>query len=149
MPSTPTSVKVIRYISIGLFVISLACPCYDTGNADGSFGQGAFLLLSGILWFMFASPGFVWLANPLLLYSWINAGKNRDRSFTLSIISLFLALCFLFYKDVITDEGGANTTPIIAHAIGYWLWLASIATMLLGNFCLQMLSARNKSGGVS
>jgi hypothetical protein len=131
------SAKAIRFISMALFLISLALPCYDTVEKNGEFGQGAFLLISGILWFMFASPGFVWLANPLLILSWVNAGKNRDRSFVLSIIAVFFALCFLFYKDIVKSESG-STTPIIAHNIGYWLWVSSILTMLLGNVYLQL-----------
>jgi len=138
MPNTSTThIKVIRYFSIGIFLISLACPCYDTGKEDGVVGQGGLLLLSGIMWFMFMSPGFIWLANVCLLMSWTYASKKRDKSFIMSIVAILIALCFLLYKDMIIDEGG-NTTPITGHRIGYWLWVASMLVMLLGNFYIQM-----------
>lgn len=133
-----TPIKLIRYVSIGLFLVSLACPCFDTGEEPGGMGQGGGLLLMGILWFFAVSPGFVWLANPLLFISWMSAGKKRDRSFITSITALLVALCFLFYKSIIKDEGGSNTTPITAHLIGYWVWLASMLTMVLGNFYMQL-----------
>jgi hypothetical protein len=144
MPITKPA-KTIKYLSISLFIISLACPCFDTNKEIGYIGQGGSLLLAGILWFMFASPGVVWLSNPLLLISWLSVGKKPNRSFITSIIAILLAMCFLFYKDIIIDESGSNTTPIIAHKIGYWLWLASMLTMLIGNLYLQLSSTNNQT----
>jgi len=137
--ATLTTSKFIRYFSIGIFIFSLLCPCFDTEKAAGGPGQGGGLLLQGLFWFMYMSPGFVWLANPLLLFSWIYLNKKRTRSLIFSVVSFFMAACFLFYKDMLTDESGSNSTPIIAHQAGYWLWLVSILIMLFGNLYLKVV----------
>jgi len=136
--------KITLYVSIGLFLLSLVCPCFDTGKDVGDWGQGATLLIMGTFWFIYPIPYGIWLANPALLFSWIFISRKPVLSFTLSLLASVLALCFLLCKELMTDESGSNYTPLIAHKIGYWLWLASMATMLFGNLYLELTSNKKE-----
>jgi hypothetical protein len=139
MPIT-TKKNITLYISIGLFLLSLICPCFDTGKDVGSWGQGAILLIMGIGWFIFPIPYGIWLANPALLFAWILVRRKPVTSFISSLVATVLALCFLLCKELLTDEGGSNYAPIVEHKIGYWLWLASMVTMLFGNLYHELTS---------
>lgn len=141
MPIT-TKKNITLYISIGLFLLSLICPCFDTGKDVGDWGQGAILLIMGIGWFIYPIPYGIWLANPALLFSWILVRRKPVTSFILSLVATVLALCFLLCKELLTDESGSNYAPIVEHKIGYWLWLASMVTMLFGNLYQELTSDR-------
>jgi hypothetical protein len=137
-----TAQKKVTYISLALFVISLACPCYDTGNEAGGWGQGATLLIMGITWFVYPIPYGIWLANPALLFSWKYISKKPVRSFILSIAATLLALGFLLCKELRLDESGSNFTPVTEHRVGYWLWLMSMFTMAFGNLYMELVSKK-------
>lgn len=76
-----------------------------------------------------------WWVNPLLFLSWILI-RNTEVSDKLSLISTILAASFLLFGSVIDDEAGHCNT-ITSYKLGYWLWLASSLTMLIGNRTLK------------
>ena len=55
------------------------------------------------------------------------------------MVAPVIALCFLFYNDILIDESGSKMAVITAHSIGYWL--ASISTVLVENLFLQMVAS--------
>lgn len=124
--------RVFLLISIGLFIASLTYPCFDTEKELGQSGEGAALLISGCFGFFTSFTGLIWLANPILLYSWILFNKSNLHSLIASIISLCVGLLFLKCSEMTINEGG-NTSIISDYRTGYWLWLASILVMVIGN----------------
>jgi len=126
-------VRITLFISIGLFLISLTQDGYCTTSNCDSLGVG--LLIMGAIGFFLSPAGFTWLANPILFYSWRKARYDNKPSLIASLIAFILSLAFLFFKKIVADEAG-NYYKIIGYQPGYWLWLMSSATMLIGNFVL-------------
>lgn len=118
--------------SIILFGLSLTQKAYCTGSecADS-------ILVLALGWAGVISGGAAisWLANPLLIFSWIFQKKNAKVSMFLSMFSFLLSLSFLMFGEVLDNEAGGK------HAItglkpGYWLWVGSNFVMLIGNHVL-------------
>ncbi len=78
---------------------------------------------------------FTWLANPLLLASWLFLGKEPGMALRLSLPATLLTLSFLLFGQIINDEAG-HYTRITGYGPGYWLWVASAATAFLGSLYL-------------
>jgi hypothetical protein len=80
--------------------------------------------------------GFTWLANPAILIAWIFIRKNPKKSLSASIVGFLLAISFLFFQNMVLDEGGNMQQITAYHHLGYWLWQASMVFMLSGNLIL-------------
>jgi hypothetical protein len=78
-------------------------------------------------------PTFPWLANPLLLVSWIFFRKKPKASFILSGIAFILMLSFLLVDEIITNEAGTKS-KVVSYELGYWFWVFSSFIMLIGNY---------------
>jgi hypothetical protein len=130
--------NVIRSISIVLFVAAMTQVCFDTESAPGESGEGAALVISGFFGFFSSITGLTWLANPALWYSWVQITRKPNHSLLASMLATIISLSFLLCKDMIVNEGGTTST-ITDVRIGYWLWLSSIGTMLIGNFIVKYL----------
>jgi hypothetical protein len=50
-----------------------------------------------------------------------------------------LSLSFLLHQQILVDEAG-NHSGITGYGAGYWLWVASTATAVIG--CLVAVCAR-------
>lgn len=125
--------KIFLFISVGMFIISLTQKsyCSSYGLCD-NFGYLS-LFFGWIGVFMLHIPAFTWLANPLLLGSWLFFRKNSKISFILSIIAFSLMLSFLLVDEIISNEAGTKS-KVVFYGLGYWLWLFSSFIMLIGNF---------------
>src|ERR1700712_640489 len=134
--------NLVLLISIVLFALSLSQKCFCTEGACGQDWEGIALLISGCIG-VFACPAWlVWLANPLLLFSWIYFNKKPQRSLVLNSISFLVAISFLFFREIITDEAG-NRQPITGYQIGYWLWVTSSLILLFGNIKTYLIRKRH------
>jgi hypothetical protein len=124
--------RVFFFASAGLFVTSLTQYCFWAAhNPHGVSGLLALLLG----WVPYGGINSVsWFANPLFLLSWILIWIRSRRYFAIipSLLALALALSFLAQEGVMLDEGGGRH-PITRYGPGYWLWIASIAAILIGN----------------
>ena len=126
------SKKIILTISIIIYIISLTQEGFCT-NIAGHCAKGFMYLLVGWLGvFMLHSPAMVWLANPILLFSWIRIKKKEKQSLIFSSISLITMLSFLLFDEIILNESGA-LSRITSYGLGYWLWVSSAFIMVLGN----------------
>lgn len=108
-------------LSISLLAIALTQKCYCT---TGSCGDSIAALC--------------WLANPLLILSWIFI-KNNKLSLIMSVLSTLIAISFLLFDEIIADEAG-HYRRIIGYEIGYWLWVSSNGIMLFGNYLIKKIS---------
>lgn len=93
--------------------------------------------------FVFGGAALTWLANPLLITSWIVVNRNRRLSFLTSTLAFVLSLSFLFFEEVISDEAG-HYSKIISYESGYWLWLSSTVVMAMGNMLMTIIERKNR-----
>ena len=119
-------------LSLLLFVISLTQECFCTLGNNCDSGGYILLLIGWMGVFMLHLPAMAWLANPVLLFSWIFMNKKPKTSLTLSIISLLLTLSFLLFDEIINNEAGIPE-KITVIKLGYWLWVSSAFIMVIGN----------------
>lgn len=134
--------KIVALIlSILLFIISLTQPAFyiDRSDPDG-WANSIGLLLIGWTGTLAGGAGLAWLANPLLLFSWIFFFKKPKVSLRLSVIATFFAASFLMFHKILTDEAG-NYSTITVRKAGYWFWLSSTS---LFSLCSILLYYRYK-----
>ncbi len=115
-------------LSIGLLIVALTQKCYCTTSLCG---DSIAVFIFGIFGMFFGGAALCWLANPLLIFSWIFIKKNKVSSL-LSLFSTLIALSFLLFDEIIDDEAG-HYRKIVGYELGYWLWVCSNLAMLLGN----------------
>ena len=117
-------------ISIGLFIISLSQKCYCTPS-HCSYSIMAFLL--GLAGMASSAAAFSWLANPLLIISWILQKRNPRGSMLLTMFAFLFTLSFLLFDSVLANENGQQQA-ITSYKPGYWFWVCSAGIMMLGGF---------------
>jgi hypothetical protein len=82
---------------------------------------------------------FIWLANPLAIWSAYHFVKlttpasvaNQKIKYKIigfSIIAAALALSFSLWKEVLASESGQKG-KILSFDLGYWLWVSSISVL--------------------
>lgn len=138
--------KIFLFISIGLYIVSLTQKsyCSSFGPCDNFGFLSLFFGWIGV--FMLHIPAFTWLANPIILASWIFFKKKPKTSFTLSVVAFIIMLSFLLVDEIIANEAGTKSR-VVFYGLGYWLWVLSSFTMLAGNFFLRkrdLILAKNK-----
>lgn len=131
--------------SIILFVASLTQDGYyiaaDNPRAWApSFG----LLLIGWIGVLQGIPA--WLANPMLAAAWASIYFRSKGLVKLGLVcgvaSLCFSLSFLKVDEIIANEAG-GTSRITGYGPGYWLWIASIVTAIIG--CIAGMRASPSS----
>jgi hypothetical protein len=123
-----------------LFAASLPLDGYYTGNSDK--GSPCYLLL--LLGWLGVFDGIVaWFASPFLVFSWMFIWFRSLRFVSLGciLLAICLSLSFLLQPDVLKDEGG-NRIDITGYGLGYWLWVASISVVVLGNLILIWIGSK-------
>ena len=120
--------------SAALFVASLTQPgFYVANNKPGEQPPpGILLLLVG--WAAVADGKLAWFANPLLFKGWRATQREESAAvpLTYAVAALVLALSFLLHHQIMVSEAG-HRSDISAYGYGFWLWLSSIGTLVLGN----------------
>ena len=134
------SIKGVIFLSISFFIIALTQECFCVFPKPCVMGYMSFLF--GWLGVLAADPAsFVWIANPLLFASWVKIRKSTRISFVLSILSLIIMVSFLFAGKIIVSESG-SLQEINSIKIGYWLWVLSAFTMIIGNGFLYYMKRK-------
>ena len=90
------------------------------------------VFLLGWLGVFFGGAALTWLANPLIILSWIMTKRNSKHALTVSALASLICLSFLLFDKVIDNEAG-HYNEIISYQSGYWLWACSALTMAFGN----------------
>lgn len=110
------------------------CDEYGTYSAVDPFM--IFVLGLSFFFLVIFSPFtmMMWYANPLLFYSWYAIFRNKKRaSLVTSGIAFCLSLSFLLVDEVPAGSGMADAD--VEHiGLGYWIWLASMASALLASW---------------
>jgi hypothetical protein len=116
-------------VSIALFCAALTRTAFFWGRGAQSSGPAGRLLLQG--WRGLPAGYVEWLANPLLIISWMLAlGGVRFHSAVTAWLSVCLMLAFLLRPDLKLPGGHPDAT-IVSYGPGYWLWLASALLMVI------------------
>jgi hypothetical protein len=121
--------RLLVLLSAGLFAASLTQESFCTGSCTGWPGFG-------VLGFGWIEPialsqvgpfvAFSWYANPCLGLALVfTLSEFRRLALTFAGAGLVLGAAFLLGKSVWVSESGADA--ITGHALGYWLWVASLA----------------------
>ncbi|UZO79615.1 hypothetical protein NBT05_11690 [Aquimarina sp. ERC-38] len=119
-------------LSIGLLIIALTQKCYCTTSLCG---DSIVVFIFGAIGIFFGGATLCWLANPLLILSWLLINQNKV-SLLLSLASFLIASSFLLFDEIIDDEAG-HYRKIIGYELGFWLWLSSNGVTLLGNMLIK------------
>lgn len=119
-----------RPLLIGSIVLYAACLLLDNFCVDNKCGDslGLLTLIFGAFGTLTGHPAnLTWLANPLLFLSWIFiANAWRVPAIAASAAALLVGASFMLAKTVIINESG-YPSHVTGYALGYWLWLASMA----------------------
>ncbi len=126
--------SLIIAISIGLYLLSLTRECYCTGD---DCADSLLVLLTGWLGVVFGGAGLSWLANPLILVAWISTKQQYKYAWLISVVAVLFCCSFLFFHQVMADEAGHFKT-VTQIKSGYWIWLGSALTMMIGNLFLLL-----------
>ncbi len=134
--------KRIRRLSVVLFIISLSQKSYCTTT---SCSDAVMVFLLGWAALFSTGAGVCWLANPLLISGWLLIKKNLRMAMFFSVAATLLSLFFLIFPAIIDNESNIPH-PIVSYKAGYWLWVLSNVTLLIGT-CLLMYRSniRNKT----
>lgn len=116
-------------LSIALFIVSLSQQCYCT---TVSCADSAAVLLIGWAGVFYGGAALSWLANPLILISWILTKNESKYAFWTSLLASLFAALFLLFDKIIDNEAG-HVNPIVAYLPGYWLWLSSAGVLFAAN----------------
>ena len=130
--------KYTLFLSLGIFLIALTQKCYCTTAQCGD-SLAAFIV--GIIGVFFGGAALTWLANPLLLFSWITVKLKPTLSLIAALLATFVALSFLFFDEIIDNEGGTYN-EIIEYKLGYWLWVSSSVVMFIGQLIIKLTSKK-------
>ena len=139
-------------VVVSLLLYISACCANVFADSDRNPGW-AYLLGGWIEIFLVKWPSklfyMAWLANITYGFS-INmylSGKNTSLLYVLIIVSILLAMLPLFFNNPIfvDPERGIESTLGVFHlSTGYYLWIGSFLTLLLGEIALFVL--KNKIG---
>ncbi|QDA58850.1 hypothetical protein [Hymenobacter jejuensis] len=127
--------------SILFYLIALTQDAFYIDRVDyNAWSSSLGLLLIGWLGILLGSgAALTWLANPLLIFSWIMLFNDKRTAIVASSIASLFAITFLLFDKVITSE--APTYSNITHyRLGYWLWLTSCITMMAGSIIIYYLA---------
>ncbi|OQP56822.1 hypothetical protein A3860_09565 [Niastella vici] len=122
----PGFTTIVLITGAGLFILSLFFNCFCT---DKGCRPSIDALVLG--WAEMFEGNFAWLANPLLIVSWILLGMNKKGGMILALLASLFSLSFLFCHTIMEDEAG-NMGIIKNVTTGYWLWVGSCVVTYVG-----------------
>ena len=149
---------IFLFFSVAVYIFSLTQYCY--GYDNGAKNDSVMILLTGwigvlmdfaaiIEWFFkyqiidfkFGAC-FTWIANPLLIISWITFYKKPKLSLLTSIFAAILSISFLFFKNILYDNEG-HYRQISYVFSGYYLWVCSVIIILAFNLTENYFEKKN------
>lgn len=118
--------NLLYYASVVLYIISLTQNAYILNQEQEQYG---YLVLIFGFYAVFDS-GISWLANILIIFSWLFRHKKTSLYFSLS--ALILGLSFLLIDKVVMGTNNIYGN-ITGYGIGYYLWVSSFLVMTIQN----------------
>lgn len=132
--------KIMLWISISLYVLSLFFSGFSTSGIQKNDDIGIFLVLFGWYDVFGSSAGYTWLANPVLWGSWLII-RDPKKAFVFGFIAITIMLLFAFSRTIKSpgpcgswlESSDCPQVTITKLYLGYYLWLASATVSVLGN----------------
>lgn len=129
--------NLILLICLLLYLASLPFTAVYTKDHEMS---GLACALFG--WTEMEGGGIAWLANPLLFFAAFSLLLKKTKiSAVTSLIAFGLTFCYLSVGEITVNEAG-HQFPITGYGPGYFLWMASCFTLLLGSIILMITSKK-------
>ncbi len=151
---------IFLFFSVAIYIFSLTQYCYgyDNGAKIESLGIlfagwiGVTMDLAAIIEWFFKyqiidfkfGACFTWIANPLLIISWITFYKKPKISLLTSLFAALLSISFFFFKNILFDNEG-NYRQIEHLFSGYYLWVCSTIIILAFNLIENYSEKKNAS----
>lgn len=139
--------KRIFLLSLIVFLISLTQPAFYIDREDFDAWSSPFgLLLIGWLPIIAGETSAIaWMANPILLLSWISIFNPKLEKAVLwtGLLSIIVGLSFLSVKEILSSEA-PTYSKITAIMPGYWLWISSMLTFTVGVLYLKWFKRSKK-----
>ena len=123
--------NILILISILIFIVACSQKIYCTNGRCGENWSGLAVLISGIFGIFLGGACLTWLANPLILISWLTFKKAKF-SLVMSILAFSFGLSFIFFDEIIINEAG-QYGKITGYQIGFHLWNLSFIIMIIRN----------------
>jgi len=117
---------------------ALSQKAYCTNNDCGEKWSGLAILISGVFGLFNWGATISWYANPFIFISWFTFKKNNI-SLIFSSLAFIIGISFLFFEEIIINEGGFYG-KITGYETGFYLWNLSFIIMVIGN----ILRLKNK-----
>jgi len=117
---------VLILCSVGAYIFSLSLPAYKTES--GTDWSAKIALLYGVLDLL--GLHVPWLANPLLLASWITWLTFTRLSLILAACAFVASLAFWIGEGQVQVPTGSSSSTYVALS-GYYVWLLSTIFQLL------------------
>lgn len=122
--------RILQYLAAILFFCSLLLPAFTIGDA-GTIGLGA--LIYG--WVGIGrSFGWSWLANPFFILTLVLFLNGKSITRRIAIFTAAAAFLFSLSFLLVGKIPGEKTEPfvgIVRREAGYWIWLYSMAALLI------------------
>lgn len=144
--------KIVIPVSLLLLGLSFTQNSYYLeGIPENEHPSTVFLFFLGWIGFLgdYLTGTILWMANPLYILSILLCctGK-RITAFILSLIASILAFSFSLFDGAMVSKT-ETYAKIISLETGYWLWLGSIALLMVGiglSIIIQPSIQKNKIG---
>ncbi|HEY9534678.1 MAG TPA: hypothetical protein VIQ77_09085 [Mucilaginibacter sp.] len=133
--------KITLVISLSLYLASLTQQGYCISGACGNHWSGISLVAMGAIGGIMSLAGLIWYANPALWAAWSQINSKPKRALIFSLIGTILAASFLLATEI-SDIKPNITSYITGYQTGYWLWLGSMITMLIGSSISFIISKK-------
>ena len=129
LPRPGRSRRLIVAVALLLWLACLFLPPLLIQDRDSS-GWGLNYLLTG--WMGPLVGHFEWLANPFFLVAAFALWRGHARTaFTCALIACLCIMLLPMRGAIYADEGG-HVQTIVSFRLGYWLWFAAPAIVVLG-----------------
>lgn len=89
--------------------------------------------------------GLAWLANPLLIISWVLTWKEHRLNWLFALLAAGFSLLFLAGHSIPRDEAG-NMEKITGVQGSYWLWVAACLVQLTGSIVFMLRKKKSSPG---
>lgn len=131
---------VVLFICLALFLIACASPALTFRRSSGDMEEwpGFQALVVGWLGLLFKQ--IAWYANPVMVLSLVFLLFRRWlTAMIIALVALAIAAntLLLFSRDLPADEGNVIKLRLERLSPGFYFWLASIVTIIVGAIILR------------
>lgn len=127
--------NVIIILSLAVFGISLTqvAVIVDFHNVEAVSSLVYFLMGSTAILGGGALEWFIWLANPLSLFTILYLKKDNKKALVTALVAIVMSGIFRTWNEILGSESG-SMARIVSFEAGYYLWLSSIIILGIGTY---------------